>query len=194
MSKPKLSPEEYLKLPYTRILIPDEESGTFTAEIVEFPGCISQGYTAKEAYERLEEVAKSWIEAALDLEQEIPSPLVADGYSGRFALRLPKSLHRQASLAADRDGTSLNQFIISAISEKVGASNLYERLTQSLLQQIEYQQFIILQKTFDETSETLVYGIEVANTWRDLENFENAHFVNAGEAKQSLPYNIDNII
>ena len=82
MDKSRLTPEEYWKLPYTRILIPDEESGTFAAEIAEFPGCISQGNTAQEAYENLEEAAKSWVAAALDLGQEIPSPLPDQGYNG----------------------------------------------------------------------------------------------------------------
>jgi len=67
-----LNPRELLKRPYTRVLIPDEESGTFTAQIIEFPGCIAQGATPAEAYERLEAVAESWIEAALEMQQEIP--------------------------------------------------------------------------------------------------------------------------
>ena len=142
MNERKLSPEDYLKLPYTRILIPDEESGTFTAEIIEFPGCISQADTPEEAYKRLEEVAKSWIEAALDLGQEIPSPSTVQGYGGKFALRLPRSLHRQASLAADREGTSLNQFIIYAVSEKLGASNLYERLTREFFKRTEFNEYL----------------------------------------------------
>lgn len=121
--------ENYLKKPYSRILIPDDESGTFTAEILEFPGCIAQGDTAQEAYERLEEAAKAWIEAALELGQEIPPPSLAHGYGGKVALRLPKSLHRQAAMAAERDGTSLNQFMVTAIAEKVGAHKLYEKLT-----------------------------------------------------------------
>ena len=121
--------ENYLKKPYSRILIPDDESGTFTAEVLEFPGCIAQGDTVQEAYERLEEAAKAWIEAALELGQEIPPPSLAFGYGGKVALRLPKSLHRHAAMAAERDGTSLNQFIVAAIAEKVGAHKLYEKLT-----------------------------------------------------------------
>lgn len=71
-----------LRKPYTRALIPDEESGTVTARILEFPGCIAQGATAPEALERLEAAAESWIEAALEMGQEIPAPaavIEADG-------------------------------------------------------------------------------------------------------------------
>jgi predicted RNase H-like HicB family nuclease len=123
---------ELLKKPYTRIMIPDEESGTFTAQIVEFPGCIAQGDTPAEAYERLESTAESWIEAALAMHQEIPPPSADAQFSGRFALRLPRSLHRQVAQLAELDGTSLNQFIVSTLAEKVGAVSMYRGLTQQL--------------------------------------------------------------
>lgn len=126
------SPEEYLKKPYSRVVIPDEESNTYTAQILEFPGCITEGKTPQEAYERLEKVASSWIEAALGMGQNIPLPWSTYEYGGRIALRLPKSLHKQVSLAAERDGTSLNQFIVMAISEKVGASRFYDYLVKEL--------------------------------------------------------------
>ena len=124
------SSKEYLKKPYSRVVIPDEESGTYTAQILEFPGCITEGETPQEAYERLEDVALSWIEAALDMGQDIPLPWSIYEYGGKVALRLPKSLHKQVSLAAERDGTSLNQFIVMAISEKVGASKFYSYLVE----------------------------------------------------------------
>jgi len=72
----------------------------------------------------------SWIEAALDMGQDIPLPWSNYDYGGKVALRLPKSLHKQVSLAAERDGTSLNQFIVMAISEKVGASRFYNYLVE----------------------------------------------------------------
>lgn len=121
---------ELLKKPYTRILIPDEETGTFTARIAEFPGCFAQGNTPAEAYELLEAAAESWIEAALEMRQAIPPPALDAECSGRFALRLPRSLHRQAAALADLDGTSLNQFIVSTLAEKVGAISVYRNLTQ----------------------------------------------------------------
>ena len=124
--------DNYLKKPYTRMVIPDEESGWYTAKILEFPGCISQGATVQEAYERLEEAATSWIQAALDAGQDIPQPLLLFGYGGKIALRLPKSLHKQAAIAAERDGASLNQFISTAVAEKVGAIKLYHHIIEQL--------------------------------------------------------------
>lgn len=119
----KKTVQDYLKLPYTREILPDPESGSFTALIREFPGCITQGETVAQAYEYLEDAAFSWIEAALSLGQEIPPPSSDGEFSGKFALRLPRSLHRKASIAAKHDGVSLNQFILSAVAENVGESN-----------------------------------------------------------------------
>ncbi len=114
----------YLKRPYQRILIPDEDSGTLTAMIAELPGCVAQGDSVEEAYANLEDAAESWIEAALELRQDIPPAAAEEAYSGRVLVRLPRSVHRQAVAAAEREGTSLNQFILAAVAEKVGASRV----------------------------------------------------------------------
>ncbi len=120
------TPDDYLKLPYSRILIPDE--GSYAAEILEFPGCFSQGDTPDEAIANLENAARAWIQVALDQGQEIPEPYVNQGYAGKIALRLPRSMHRQATHLAERDGVSLNQFLVSAIAARIGAEDLYAGL------------------------------------------------------------------
>lgn len=119
--------EDTLRLPYARILIPAEEGG-FSAEILEFPGCIAEGDTAEEAIRNLESVAASWIEAALEQGQEVPPPSAVHEYSGRIVLRLPRGLHKNAARLALRDETSLNQYLVAAVSARVGAEDLCERL------------------------------------------------------------------
>ncbi|MGD0266541.1 MAG: type II toxin-antitoxin system HicB family antitoxin [Candidatus Methylomirabilota bacterium] len=125
----KVTPDDYLKSPYARILMP-ETDGTYAAEILEFPGCFAQGQTPAEAYSNLEEAARGWIAAALEHEQEIPKPTVNQVRSGRLALRLPRSLHHQASRLAERDGTSLNQFVVTSVASRVGAEEFAETLAQ----------------------------------------------------------------
>lgn len=119
--KQRSSIEDYLAAPYSRIVIPDVDSGTFTSRILEFPGCVAQGDTVQAAYANLELAAESWLEAALEMGQQIPEPAAAETYSGRVLVRFPKSLHRRASEAAACDATSLNQFILAAVAERVGA-------------------------------------------------------------------------
>lgn len=129
-------PTTVLRQPYSRVLTPDEESGTYTARIQEFPGCVAQGDSPAEAYEKLEQAARSWIVAAQDLGQEIPRPRTDEAFSGRILLRLPKSLHRKAAAMAEQDGTSLNQFIVTAVAECVGASKAATKLQGEIEQRI----------------------------------------------------------
>lgn len=135
MNRIRKRPNDFLKEPYSRVIIPDAETGTYTAEIFEFPGCIAQGNTPQEALKTLESVAEAWIIAAQDMGQKIPLPFIELNYSGRFPLRMPKSLHRQAAIAAKRDNTSLNQFIVSAVAEKAGALNFYENLSHKFIEE-----------------------------------------------------------
>ena len=129
-------PTEVLRQPYSRVLTPDEESGTYTARIQEFPGCVAQGDSPAEAYENLEQAARSWIVAAQDLGQEIPPPKSEEAFSGRILLRLPRSLHRRAAAMAEQDGTSLNQFVVAAVAECVGTGRAAATLQAKIEQRI----------------------------------------------------------
>ena len=124
------TPDDYLRLPYSRVLIPDE--GSYAAEILEFPGCFSQGETPDEAITNLEKAARSWIQVALAQGLEIPEPYLNQGYGGKIALRLPRSMHRQATRLAERDGVSLNHFLVSAIAARIGAEDFYTRLADKI--------------------------------------------------------------
>ncbi len=44
----------------------------------------------------------------------------------QFALRLPNSLHGYAKEVAQQDETSLNQFIVTAVAEKISAMRTEE--------------------------------------------------------------------
>jgi predicted RNase H-like HicB family nuclease len=112
-------PKEILKRPYARILTPDPD-GRFTAEIMEFPGCVAFGDDAANALANLNEVASEWIVAAVEQGQEIPDPMDSADFSGKLVLRMSKGLHRRAALCAEREGVSLNQFITTCLAEAVG--------------------------------------------------------------------------
>ena len=92
---------------YPVTFYPAEEGG-YVAEIEDLPGCITQGETLDEAATALEACRVAWVETALADGMEIPLPRTEAEYSGRFLLRLPKSLHRRLAARAHRDGVSLN--------------------------------------------------------------------------------------
>jgi predicted RNase H-like HicB family nuclease len=114
-----MEPRDILKRPYARVLTP-EPDGQYTAEIMEFANCVASGDSATSALSNLEDVAVDWIAAALEQGQDIPEPMDSVDYSGRLVLRMPKGLHRRAALFAEREGTSLNQFIVTSLAEAVG--------------------------------------------------------------------------
>ncbi len=111
--------EYYLGLQYPVTLHPSQEGG-YAVEIEDLPGCISQGETAQEALEMIEDARRLWIEVAYEDDQDIPEPSNNQEYSGNFIVRGPRSLHRKLDQLAKREGVSLNQYLVSTLSHSVG--------------------------------------------------------------------------
>lgn len=122
--------EKVLNKPYARRLVPDETGG-FVASILEFPGCIAEGDTSEEAMQNLDKAASSWVEVALANGYAIREPIEYHGYSGKIALRLPRSLHRQVAEMAELEDSSINQLLVTAISHYVGGKQLMNSLSRS---------------------------------------------------------------
>ncbi len=112
----------YVSLPYRVEIYPEEEGGGYTAIIPDLPGCMTCADTLDALWKMIEDAKSSWLEAALEEGDYIPepAPVEAEEFSGRFVVRLPKSLHRQLSARADREDVSLNQLIIMLLSEGMG--------------------------------------------------------------------------
>ena len=115
--------EDYLKLPYTRELIPEPEGGWYV-RIKELPGCMSQGDTPAEALSMIEDAMSGWIGAEISLGNPIPEPRSGADYSGKFVVRVPRSMHRRLADSAENDGVSLNQWIVAALAEAVGVARV----------------------------------------------------------------------
>lgn len=114
-----LQAKAILEKPYARKLIPDE-SGGYVASIQEFPGCIAEGDTADESLQNLDNASLAWIMSALSTGYPVRDPICFDGYSGKIALRIPRGLHKQLAELAELEDTSINQILVSAISQYVG--------------------------------------------------------------------------
>lgn len=109
----------YMNLPYNYIiqLIKDESGEYFYAKVLELDGCQSTGNSFEEAYRNLKEAMKEWIEIKIEHNICIPMPIVNDNYSGKFVVRIPKSLHYQLSMEAREEGVSLNQYALYKLSK-----------------------------------------------------------------------------
>ena len=84
----------YMGFPY-KIIIQRDPHGGFFAKVEELEGCMTQGETYSEASKNIIEAMELWIEASLETGIEIPEPVSEPGYSGKFILRLPKSLRKK---------------------------------------------------------------------------------------------------
>jgi antitoxin HicB len=114
----------YLKLPYPVRIYPEPDGSGYTAEIPDLPGCITFADTLEELWVMIEDAKKGWLELALADGDPIPEPsslALDDEPSGKFTIRMPRSLHRKLTEQAKREGVSLNQFVNVALAETVGA-------------------------------------------------------------------------
>ncbi|MBI5566334.1 MAG: type II toxin-antitoxin system HicB family antitoxin [Chloroflexi bacterium] len=111
----------YLSLPYT-IQITREDETTWFARVVELPGCFTEGDTPEEAADMIQDALAGWLEIALEDGRPIPEPQTAETYSGRFVVRVPRTLHQQLVEAAAQEGVSLNQLINVALAGRVTRS------------------------------------------------------------------------
>ena len=89
----------------------------FEARVKELPDVREYAESAREAYD----LAIDSIETAAGMFAEAGRlfPLPAspqDQFSGRVTLRLPKSLHRALASAAEDEGVSLNQHLVTALA------------------------------------------------------------------------------
>lgn len=127
----------YLSLPYTIKLIP-EEAGGFFAEIEELTGCMSQGETQEETLKNLEKSKKMWLESMLKKKKTIPMPEVMKEYSGKFLVRIPTSLHKRIAFLAKKEGVSLNQMILSFLSEKITVQEIKKERYKAASPSVKY--------------------------------------------------------
>ena len=78
----KLTVDEYMKLPYTKIFeeIEDETGHYFHGKILELDGCHTTADTLDEMYEDLKDVMRTHIEIKLKHNLPIPLPLPSDAF------------------------------------------------------------------------------------------------------------------
>lgn len=107
--------EYYMALPYQEYIVAAKEGG-YVGYIPDLKGCITQSETRAGILDMLEDAKKCWLEAALEDGFEIPEPTSEEEFSGKFNLRIPKSLHRALALNARDEGVSLNQLAMCLIA------------------------------------------------------------------------------
>jgi HD-GYP domain-containing protein (c-di-GMP phosphodiesterase class II) len=148
-SEPK-TVDYYLKLNY-RIAIYRDEEGDYIAEVEGLPGCIADGNSPAEAYDRIRQAMRSWIESRLEAGLEIYEPEAElEQYSGKLLLRIPKYLHHTLANQARGEGVSLNQYLLARLAEASGTNNrLGIRSMREALAELERSYDITLEMLAD---------------------------------------------
>lgn len=120
---------EYLALEYPFNVIADPDGG-WVIEYPDLPGCLSQADTIDEVGAMAEEARRVWIKTTFKDGQEIPLPSYPEEYSGKFNVRLPRSLHRRLAANAAREGISLNHYVSTLLGTNDALRSLEGRLQQ----------------------------------------------------------------
>lgn len=95
-----------------------EDKG-FIAEVPDLPGCSAWGKTEVEAASEAQDAIAAWLQAAKTAKRPIPKASAAapvSGYSGKFLVRVPRSLHARLAREAEQQGVSLNQWAASKLA------------------------------------------------------------------------------
>lgn len=92
-TRQRLPLDHYLRLSYPFNVIAAEEGG-FVIVFPDLPGCMTQVESADEIGPMAEDARRMWIEVEYESGSDIPLPSPAPDYSGRFNVRIPKSLHK----------------------------------------------------------------------------------------------------
>ena len=99
----------YMALPYREIIEADAAGG-YVGYVAELKGCITQAETKAELLDLLEDAKRCWLEAALEEGLTIPKPQSEENFSGKFNLRLPKSLHRERQSGGGQSESACRMF------------------------------------------------------------------------------------
>lgn len=99
---------------YQIVLLWSEEDGCFVATLPAWQNAQTHGSTLEEATRGAREVLSLLIDTARKKGEPIPAP--ERRYSGNLRLRLPVSMHARLARDAEREGVSLNQWIVSKLA------------------------------------------------------------------------------
>ena len=100
--------EYYMNLKYEVVIEPSEDG-----YVVHIPECDDPS----EIMPMLLDAKHCWLEVAIEKGIEIPLPKRIEDYSGKFNLRLPKTLHKKLSERAKREKVSINQLATYYIAD-----------------------------------------------------------------------------
>ena len=129
MTAARKSLDEYMALQYPFQVIADPDGG-YVIMFPDLPGCMTQAETMDEIPVMAEDARRAWVSVAYADGDDIPLPSYPEEYSGKFNVRLPRSLHRALAEGAKRNGISLNQYVETVLARGESQDRIERRLEQ----------------------------------------------------------------
>ena len=114
---------------YTYRALWDVGRGEYVAPCLEFPREEQWGSTACEAIAAMEQAVEAQLRERAEFGLDPPESLSDRTYSGTFMVRTSTMLHRRMTIEAAEQGVSMNQWIVSKLSDrpiKLGFDDLFD--------------------------------------------------------------------
>ena len=108
------------KYPFTIRPLSADDGGGFLIEYPDLPGCHSDGETPEQAVINGRDAVRSYLLSCKKHGDPIPKPSSPAPSSGQFRVRMPKSMHARLVAQAQREGVSLNMFVVAAAAQALG--------------------------------------------------------------------------
>jgi predicted HicB family RNase H-like nuclease len=100
---------------YMKIVEWSDEDGCFVGSAPPLIGPCCHGKNEAKVYAQLCRIVEEWVEILETDGRELPEPLVAKKFSGKFVLRLEPALHRRLAAKAIASGESLNSYCVKTL-------------------------------------------------------------------------------
>ncbi len=94
---------------YTYRVMWSEDDEEFVGLCAEFPSLSWLASSPEKALKGIRSVAQESIEDMSQNKEEVPPPISARSYSGKFMVRVPPEVHRHLVIEAAESGVSLNR-------------------------------------------------------------------------------------
>jgi predicted HicB family RNase H-like nuclease len=100
---------------YLKIVEWSDEDGCFVGSAPPLIGQCCHGKDEAKVYAELCGIVEEWVQTLAADGHELPEPLAAKKFSGKFVLRVEPALHRRLAAKALAAGESLNTFCANAL-------------------------------------------------------------------------------
>jgi antitoxin HicB len=114
-------------------VVTDPDGGCVVIVFSDLPGCLTQVDDVDDISPMAKDARITWADAAFDQVMEIPELSIPEEYSGRFNLRLPRSLLRELAEEARRQGVSLNQYVETLLARRDALARVERLIAERLL-------------------------------------------------------------